>query len=113
MRISDWSSDVCSSDLGAIPVEAGGQSSGPRQSGDPRIGFRRIVDQLAYRKPVARGEQSLGEAANQEDVDVPRTPFLLEAAPVFGGMADRHHDEALDSRGMVDRQFPADRKSVV
>src|SRR3546814_14211333 len=128
MRISDWISDVCSSDLlalriahlafgerevaiaphaeygqgrrtvmtrqhlpdiGAIPVEAGGQSSGPRQSGDPRIGFRRIVDQLAYRKPVARGEQSLREAAHQEDVDVTRTPFLLEAEPVIGGLADK------------------------
>src|SRR3546814_17751259 len=42
MRISDWSSDVCSSDLGeralATHVDAGGGVDARRLSGDPRRG---------------------------------------------------------------------------
>src|SRR3546814_1683744 len=37
MRISDWSSDVCSSDLGSIPAGAGEPSSAAGTPGSTRV----------------------------------------------------------------------------
>src|SRR3546814_9683322 len=41
MRISDWSSDVCSSDLAGTGRGAPAVRDGPERHADPRAGFRR------------------------------------------------------------------------
>src|SRR3546814_16348650 len=41
MRISDWSSDVCSSDLAGTGHDDGGDPSDPAVGGDPDALFRR------------------------------------------------------------------------
>src|SRR3546814_17872967 len=50
MRISDWSSDVCSSDL-VLCAEAGGALSG----GAPRVGSAQTDDDRSGQRNVCRG----------------------------------------------------------
>src|SRR3546814_15837200 len=71
MRISDWSSDVCSSDLGAHPPGAAHQDQGqPRGQGAPRRG-----QDPARRRQAGPGETEEGlmyaftiEAADKPDM---------------------------------------------
>src|SRR3546814_5711740 len=44
MRISDWSSDVCSSDLADVEVDDGGFLAGHGQAGGERSAGRRLAD---------------------------------------------------------------------
>src|SRR3546814_12226533 len=62
MRISDWSSDVCSSDLIALPRATKTRRIGPgpertaRGAGrEPPVGFRFVVDFRLAWLPVLRG----------------------------------------------------------
>src|SRR3546814_4761026 len=56
MRISDWSSDVCSSDLPAIAEEAGGESAGSAH------GVRRRAGRLA----AVRGVEGAASSARAD-----------------------------------------------
>src|SRR3546814_18964336 len=86
MRISDWSSDVCSSDLAAIDI-------GRRANiGDMELGHRldphRLPDDAHRRVPDARGVEDLlaarlraraGRVCHLDD-DFVRTPFQIIGA---------------------------------
>src|SRR3546814_5829996 len=91
MRISDWSSDVCSSDLGD-----------PRQDqtvpsdGDPEHLDRPVGDDPAHQLEVGPPEldhQSLESGEHAQGGDDPRRG---------GGQAESSHDDEVD-RGTTDR----------
>src|SRR3546814_4596824 len=54
MRISDWSSDVCSSDLLARRLLAGLARPARTRLGDPLTGASRLDDRARHPQPVAR-----------------------------------------------------------
>src|SRR3546814_18483548 len=93
MRISDWSSDVCSSDLGQLP-------QGPHSAGDPdRQGIRLGV--------VAR----LGGQGHCAAGCARRDRRVLRAHPPL--QSDRHGRTAPAVQGRRHRRLATDRKSVV
>src|SRR3546814_7785164 len=55
MRISDWSSDVCSSDLSGL--EVGGSKHRPAASRHPTTGHGRGTDETCWR-PAVRGRKA-------------------------------------------------------
>src|SRR3546814_1808817 len=90
MRISDWSSDVCSSDLGAIARQAGAQGGFADQLGVGGNLHRRLdVDAAEHDAGVDRGR-------SQGEVD------LLAAVQPDAGGADHILDGALlHGRGWI------------
>src|SRR3546814_8870993 len=99
MRISDWSSDVCSSDLMALPqlLQAGGVrrgASGIQQPGQAQAGLagERWVGVVAHRVGefdraaayAGRGRQRPG----QEAEDVPRDPHQVHGRVEHGVEGD-------------------------
>src|SRR3546814_13088143 len=62
MRISDWSSDVCSSDL---RIPAARQHAGAVNDADQRIGLREIAPQLAIAEIHVLGQQAGGGAVRE------------------------------------------------
>src|SRR3546814_14448923 len=93
MRISDWSSDVCSSDLGG----ASAASTAFRREPDRDIEVRRAPDAQARRNGVARGRRD-------------RPPGAVEPAARalagFGSLA------AGGTRASADRKSVVSGKSV-
>src|SRR3546814_2800770 len=73
MRISDWSSDVCSSDLDQVPAAAwpyGRESfAGPLQSG-----FRPVHQESRNRRAVAPGESNSAPTDLPDSRDAPVQP---------------------------------------
>src|SRR3546814_1099509 len=73
MRISDWSSDVCSSDLfrdlGCIePMFAEARNQAERLAA-PTVGHRRLIFRLQRKQLVGTdGEQQIGRASCRERV---------------------------------------------
>src|SRR3546814_2954670 len=70
MRISDWSSDVCSSDLAPVPALAHRPRRGHRARLFARL-FAGAVQELAAQEPAAgrtpgRGQQRRGGAPGEE-----------------------------------------------
>src|SRR3546814_2184388 len=97
MRISDWSSDVCSSDLGGVRRGAGGiQQPGQAQAG---LAGKRRVGVVAHRVGefdraaayAGRGRQRPG----QEAEDVPRDPHQVHGRVEHGveGRSEEHTSE--------------------
>src|SRR3546814_17527554 len=96
MRISDWSSDVCSSDLDQVPAAAwpyGRESfAGPLQSG-----FRPVHQESRNRRAVAPGESNSAPTDLPDSRDAPVQPAT-----------------GLQRSRRAHRKFPgSDRKSVV
>src|SRR3546814_8122821 len=91
MRISDWSSDVCSSDLGRVgAVGAAGERQGLAAAAAP-VDLAPVAAAAGLRHPVGTAEppERLGGLP-----DLARAPFAdaLEAEPGNGGggMARQH-----------------------
>src|SRR3546814_10860171 len=82
MRISDWSSDVCSSDLGGASV---GRRSGRQrpQPSDALVLWAQVVDE---------------HAGHRGDVERPGVPHLLEVSPVLGAVEERLEDGEVVTR---------------
>src|SRR3546814_9874949 len=84
MRISDWSSDVCSSDLSSQHRALLGDANRvcfPFQ-GDPRTGFERMLE-LAFRWVEKRGNRRIavfGRRENKERLDDMLMKMGLDAA---------------------------------
>src|SRR3546814_4598725 len=101
MRISDWSSDVCSSDLGhEIDKAAAG-----RDDADPARAQRRDADVAALLNPE-RIEIGIAARAVQERPARPRQPLPdrdlagadhLERPPFGGGGRSEEHTSELHS----------------
>src|SRR3546814_9821772 len=93
MRISDWSSDVCSSDLVPLPEERLLQSAGgrPAGSGTKRTGRGR-TSKGAYGGGTAAGGRSADDPAVHADP-------LVDGRPECAGLGGQ-------------RRGPADRKST-
>src|SRR3546814_3215792 len=101
MRISDWSSDVCSADLGRITVDgidiAGVQQDSLRaQVGvvtqDTSLLHRSVRDNLLYGRPDA-SEEEMREAARQANAD----GFIAELVDSHGR---RGYDAHVGERGV-------------
>src|SRR3546814_10045120 len=114
MRISDWSSDVCSSDLGAqaIHVDAvddgalGEHGNEPR---DTKLGclFRDPIDAAAFdrceEKPEVGNGLAFAEVRDEAEADVPfsgvrqlRQPFagvVVEQLDLAAGRSEEHTSE--------------------
>src|SRR3546814_5820395 len=88
MRISDWSSDVCSSDLDQQRIEGAGQSSG--QAGQ----FREAAVGGGEQSPV---EGRRDQAALHQPVVVAELE-VADAALVLGHVARRHALVQLDRK---------------
>src|SRR3546814_2897991 len=88
MRISDWSSDVCSSDLGERPRRAAHLVTGPDVDGvvDTMVGFPTDPDQMyaVMRRELLRDSESQTMAMPAEYMfhDVPEKEIDRQAAPV-------------------------------
>src|SRR3546814_2661721 len=95
MRISDWSSDVCSSDLGC----AVGQFLLADDDEDIIVGFI-LVRRCRRIDPVAAGV-----AAEQDDLEDARA--LAAPGRIFGGLAELVQDDLDDVL-----QLALDRKST-
>src|SRR3546814_16717121 len=113
MRISDWSSDVCSSDLGGVdrPVrrrqqrDTVGVGVGGRGQDDRRAGTAVRADQVA----VAEGDGSLSERVRLlvggqrppggHDGRVGKTDALLELAFLLVQGGEEHRVSSDESRG--------------
>src|SRR3546814_12028785 len=113
MRISDWSSDVCSSDLSAedgaavVPRAAENQHDPDEEGGDHRIdGFRRD-------RAVEVGEKSAAEAhqagAENEGLQAAEGDVLAERGGRRLVVADGPHHAA---PGRTDRKSVVSGKSV-
>src|SRR3546814_8664522 len=109
MRISDWSSDVCSSDL----VEAG---IGPRLHAIPRDA--ELVPQAAQHELAAEHADRAGNGAGLGDDRLRGGGDEIAAGP--RDVAHRYDDRLADVAGAlhlgpdgVGRDIGADRKSVV
>src|SRR3546814_15566571 len=112
MRISDWSSDVCSSDLASPPRELPGHGAGPcdraaagAEQGDSRIGEIEIPQVMT---------RSRGHEIGDEDAKQPADSNL--AAAIF---VDQRSDdgrveasEAPAERYCTLNRGPRDRKSA-
>src|SRR3546814_19854160 len=99
MRISDWSSDVCSSDLGVRHEEAGGLSSTTGEGVEANVGERRVAigNEKMMRRIGISDENWLGTA--QEGRAQGRTVMFVAIDGAPGGLLT-----------VAD---PIDRKSVV
>src|SRR3546814_16016869 len=116
MRISDWSSDVCSSDLGSscwVVWNIGGYSSGRVDAVDDEL------DDAASAVSVIGGQHGVdaalelgraGEAAHELLEDVLAVAQFFEDASVDGGVDGRLGRHAL--RGHLRTGRLRDRKSV-
>src|SRR3546814_4905450 len=88
MRISDWSSDVCSSDLGERPRRAAHLVTGPDVDGvvDTMVGFPTDPDQMyaVMRRELLRDSESQTMAMPAEYMfhDVPEKEIDRQADPV-------------------------------
>src|SRR3546814_6910840 len=81
MRISDWSSDVCSSDLRRPDID--------RLAVAPRIGER--LDAVVAPVPHARGDiDILGQAIAADDIDGGR---FAGSGDAIGGRSEEHTSE--------------------
>src|SRR3546814_7613480 len=87
MRISDWSSDVCSSDLGPDLTVRVGERPGLRRLGsEVRVGSRvGAADGAVERKAVHLALERLGEDAGAVPVDL--TDLQVGRTGVHGGDA--------------------------
>src|SRR3546814_12468273 len=83
MRISDWSSDVCSSDLGQEVVEVVGDAAG--QLAD-RLHLLSLTQRLLNLLPLG---DRFGNPGLQRLVEIPQRPLGLMAI----GDVDRHRSE--------------------
>src|SRR3546814_8968802 len=87
MRISDWSSDVCSSDLWASPSALSAARTPPRSKSNcctrppPRRGARRPTIITKASPPFSIGVRLV----SKDDEHA-----LMDAAPVSAGLLDRH-----------------------
>src|SRR3546814_5147536 len=137
MRISDWSSDVCSSDLRAVPAPARAgagrrQRPGPchralrrRTPRWPRLGavrarrrqhlFRRTAGRAGFREPGMSQKDILLVEDNPDDVEMTRIAFaeakVANRLEVVGDGAP-----ALDylfARGEYAHRDPGDLPSIV
>src|SRR3546814_379170 len=84
MRISDWSSDVCSSDLSGVP-------------GDLQL-YHADRD---HGPPVDRGRADVGHSARDPDLHpaVPRHRRNPRVSPEFGAGAQTRADAEMECRG--------------
>src|SRR3546814_5893487 len=93
MRISDWSSDVCSSDLGH--GDDGQSRLLPSPHRDATVGMARgVLDEVAKRLREIVGVDARQRAGGNLDGPV---------EPAAGGRAPDHGREALDDSGDVGR----------
>src|SRR3546814_18282773 len=88
MRISDWSSDVCSSDLGLddrgrhLPVLAAvRQPGGTIAVRQDEIEHDRVIDRAAQR--AVRVRQARGDAAGKAPAHEPRDREIRKASLIF------------------------------
>src|SRR3546814_6849740 len=88
MRISDWSSDVCSSDLFLLADEAPEVEAGAayQQTGHVEAGH---VDQVAHRGAAvqAGGEGNLAAATDRRAIEQPDEPGRVGRRQVAGAVA--------------------------
>src|SRR3546814_6569034 len=96
MRFSDWSSDVCSSDLGAESYQGRDQSrlgeqqpAAPPAEGAGQDGQRQPVDQRRPKEFEAVGHADHGEQADRGQVDA----ALGQADREGGGRSEEHTSE--------------------
>src|SRR3546814_2443216 len=110
MRISDWSSDVCSSDLGAVArhrvradAPASGVAAGCRAAAGAvaAVTVAGVVDRPAAR---TQGERAVGFAAR-----IPRSPVAAHLGVLRGF---RHRRRPLAAAGQHPGTPLADRKST-
>src|SRR3546814_7539481 len=84
MRISDWSSDVCSSDLEASDVGADTGTDTGTGTGDTSS-----ANDSSLSEPANGGDapdlSEVGNSAAPVDTDVPEAPQPGPVAPVTGG----------------------------
>src|SRR3546814_3145846 len=93
MRISDWSSDVCSSDLDAADGDAGGEDRQPdRQS--PAAYFLQRVGQRGERHGVPHGAPLLEAEGRTQAHDLHQPLERLSWLDRRGGLARRHEGDA-------------------
>src|SRR3546814_9551377 len=87
MRISDWSSDVCSSDLRGVFVGGDGQDGGAIAPGlqfDARLpGYERVG--LIGHAYYAPGVVSFGDVDSYRDLGAVLSYQINRSASVFGG----------------------------
>src|SRR3546814_9573020 len=113
MRISDWSSDVCSSDLGGLGgdpwrEDAGGAGAAVRRSSEPDHGLagaasrrcRRGVREQCGRRAGGGGREG---ASRQDRAADAGERFFVRCA------RQGRHDER---KAMIDREHELDRKST-
>src|SRR3546814_18482432 len=83
MRISDWSSDVCSSDLPGCPVTLAGRtgrpylapaSGGARRRASHRAGLAQLVEHLICNQGVAGSNPAAGTTLPQVQEPPPQAP---------------------------------------
>src|SRR3546814_6550262 len=75
MRISDWSSDVCSSDLGPVIVRIHVVHGNQRRTGDAN---REHIREFKHR--ANRGETSVGTAGDADTISIEPGMALAELA---------------------------------
>src|SRR3546814_2980985 len=100
MRISDWSSDVCSSDLRLRPVIGNAQPAAQIGAADVVPGGAKLADQLADAREGGFHRAKLGKLA----ADVDRNPQRVQPRQPGGKRigiqraADRHTELVLGLR---------------
>src|SRR3546814_10451903 len=108
MRISDWSSDVCSSDLVTVNLESDGEFSrllalGERTGRRPRVAVRVNPD-----FELKASGMKMGGGAKPFGVDVPLVPALLmrigDAGCDFRGFHIFSGSQTLDASALFDAQ---------
>src|SRR3546814_471258 len=103
MRISDWSSDVCSSDLRAPAVHADLRSPHPRLAmGDLPEAVLFACTQNSVRSPMAESllKHLLGHRIYVDSVDVrgrELDPFVIEVMDEIGIDLSRHRPKSFDN----------------
>src|SRR3546814_1672317 len=89
MRISDWSSDVCSSDLAGRRSEGGLQPIAGGRVADARAGIDIIVAEALAYQLLNQKSLFVRAAAGGDAADRARAVFRLDAAELAGGVGDR------------------------
>src|SRR3546814_11248091 len=107
MRISDWSSDVCSSDLPPAPDEVRLEGRLLRTGGDPELRrqtaphkTRRLV-RCAFQRPLRGAGTEAEPPRNQIDrSSIERS----DHHPVYGARSDRAPDDDRTDEGRVGKE---------
>src|SRR3546814_1231704 len=85
MRISDWSSDVCSSDLGAVAVTAADQEDASARLG---VGRRQFYNLLASYRERLKGASAHGHRNGaRRRIDERKETVIAQAIEVAGAAA--------------------------